>query len=166
MARIAPLHGGGRRSPVDRLTCAMDMKRRDNSQASPTENEMAAAFISYSRADIKFVGRLEAALEARGVQARIDRSDIEKGEEWWKRIQQLIAEADTVIFVLSPDFGNLAGLPGRGRLCRRLEEAALADRRARPRRKACACGPRATELDILRGEPGCRRIGRLRSGDR
>jgi hypothetical protein len=33
----------------------------------------------------------------------VDREDIEKGEEWWTRIQQLIIEADTVIFVLSPD---------------------------------------------------------------
>jgi hypothetical protein len=33
----------------------------------------------------------------------VDREDIEKSEEWWTRIQQLIAEADTVNFVLSTD---------------------------------------------------------------
>ena len=33
----------------------------------------------------------------------MDRQDIEKGEEWWRRIQNLIAEADSVIFVLSPN---------------------------------------------------------------
>jgi len=26
----------------------------------------------------------------------VDREDIEKGEEWWTRIQQLIAEPETV----------------------------------------------------------------------
>ena len=69
----------------------------------PPETAGPTAFISYSRTDIDFVDRLEAALKARGVDARVDRNDIEKGEEWWARIQQLIAEADTIIFVLSPD---------------------------------------------------------------
>jgi hypothetical protein len=39
------------------------------------------AFISYSRTDIVFVDRLQGALRARGVDARVDREDIEKGEE-------------------------------------------------------------------------------------
>jgi hypothetical protein len=33
----------------------------------------------------------------------IDRTDIYAFEEWWKRIEALITEADTVVFVLSPD---------------------------------------------------------------
>lgn len=79
------------------------MKPHVKREALPLEIGRATAFISYSRKDIGFVNRLEVALKARGVDARVDREDIEKGEEWWRRIQQLIAEADTVIFVLSPD---------------------------------------------------------------
>src|SRR5262249_7290026 len=33
----------------------------------------------------------------------IDRSEIYAFEDWWKRIQDLIAKADTVVFVISPD---------------------------------------------------------------
>ena len=43
-------------------------------------------------------------LTARGFAAAIDRSEIYAFEEWWKRIEALIASADTVVFVLSPDF--------------------------------------------------------------
>lgn len=59
-------------------------------------------FISYSRVDQAFVARLEAGLQARGVRAFIDRIDIEKSEDWWARIQQLIRVADSIVFVLSP----------------------------------------------------------------
>lgn len=60
-------------------------------------------FISYSRKDLAFVDRLEVALRARGVEPSIDRSEIYAFEDWWKRIQALIAKADTVVFVLSPE---------------------------------------------------------------
>jgi phosphoribosylformimino-5-aminoimidazole carboxamide ribotide isomerase len=59
-------------------------------------------FISYSRQDIAFVDRLQTSLKGRGVEAFVDREQIEKGEEWWARIKQLITEADTIVFVLSP----------------------------------------------------------------
>src|SRR5262245_40092294 len=59
-------------------------------------------FISYSRQDIAFVDRLQEALAERGIEAYVDREHIEKGEEWWARIKQLITNADTIIFVLSP----------------------------------------------------------------
>jgi WD40 repeat protein/tetratricopeptide (TPR) repeat protein len=59
--------------------------------------------ISYSRRQVKFVDRLQAALRGRCIDAKVDRSDIEKGERVWPRIKQLIIEADTIIFVLSPD---------------------------------------------------------------
>jgi WD40 repeat protein len=81
---------------------AADSKTSDARKVVATEGDKPTAFISYSRTDIEFVNRLEAALKARGVDARVDRDDIEKSEEWWTRIQQLIAEADSVIFVLSP----------------------------------------------------------------
>lgn len=59
-------------------------------------------FISYSRQDMAFVDRLQEALVERGVEASVDRNDIEKSEAWWARITQLITEADTIVFVLSP----------------------------------------------------------------
>src|SRR4051812_39075779 len=63
----------------------------------------AKVFISYSRKDMAFADRLEAALKARGFEPLIDRTEIFAFEEWWKRIETLIARADTVVFVLSPD---------------------------------------------------------------
>lgn len=60
-------------------------------------------FISYSRKDIAFADKLEAALETRGFEVLIDRQEIYAFEDWWKRIQVLIEQSDTVIFVLSPD---------------------------------------------------------------
>lgn len=60
-------------------------------------------FISYSRRDaLDFVDRLQAALAKHGVDAYVDREDIGKGEEWWERIEQLITDADTVIFIMTP----------------------------------------------------------------
>jgi tetratricopeptide (TPR) repeat protein len=63
----------------------------------------AKVFISYSRKDMVFADRLDAALKARGFEPLIDRTDIYAFEEWWKRVEALIAQADTVVFVLSPD---------------------------------------------------------------
>jgi hypothetical protein len=63
----------------------------------------AKVFISYSRKDIAFADRLETALKARGFEPLIDRKDIWALEKWWEGIQSLIAEADTIVFVLSPD---------------------------------------------------------------
>src|SRR6266478_6304573 len=63
----------------------------------------AKVFISYSRKDMAFADQLEAALRARGIEPLIDRSGIYAFEDWWKRIEDLIARADTVVFVLSPD---------------------------------------------------------------
>lgn len=59
-------------------------------------------FISYSRQDMAFVDRLQQALAAHDIEAFVDRAHIEKGEEWWARIKQLVTEADTIVFVLSP----------------------------------------------------------------
>src|SRR5262249_48846687 len=63
----------------------------------------ARVFISYSRKDMAFADRLEAALKARGFEPLIDRTEIYAFEEWWQRIEALIGSADTVVFVLSPD---------------------------------------------------------------
>lgn len=60
-------------------------------------------FISYSRKDMAFADRLDAALKSRGFEPLVDREEVYAFENWWARIQALIAEANTVIFVLSPD---------------------------------------------------------------
>jgi hypothetical protein len=75
-----------------------------NDAAADTGSQSKAkVFISYSRKDMAFADRLEAALKARGFEPPIDRTDIYAFEEWWKRIEALIGQADTVVFVLSPD---------------------------------------------------------------
>src|SRR6201998_185813 len=63
----------------------------------------ARVLISYLRKDVVFGDRLEAALKARGFEPLIDRTEIYAFEDWWKRIEALIARADTIVFVLSPD---------------------------------------------------------------
>src|SRR5437016_3094730 len=75
----------------------------DVAVAESEQVSRAQVFISYSRKDIAFVDQLDAALKARGFEPLIDRTDIYAFEEWWKRIEGLIARADTVVFVLSPD---------------------------------------------------------------
>jgi hypothetical protein len=73
-------------------------------RASQGDRQPAArVFISYSRKDMAFAERLEAALKARGIEPLIDRSEIYAFEDWWKRIEALIAQADTIVMVLSPD---------------------------------------------------------------
>lgn len=72
-------------------------------QTVATAEPKIALFISYSRKDTKFVDSLDKALRARGYDVRIDRSDIQKGEEWWKRIVDLIVDCTLVVFVISPD---------------------------------------------------------------
>jgi len=47
--------------------------------------------------------RPRAALEARGYDVRIDRSDIAPGEDWRARLEGLILAADAVVFVILPD---------------------------------------------------------------
>jgi formylglycine-generating enzyme required for sulfatase activity len=75
----------------------------DAAVAESTQQTNAKVFLSYSRKDIAFVDRLGIALRALDFEPLIDRSDIYAFEEWWQRIEELIARADAVVFVLSPD---------------------------------------------------------------
>lgn len=63
----------------------------------------AKVFISYSRQNLAFADRLDAELRTRGFEPLIDRDEIYAFEDWWQRIQTLITQSDTVIFVLSPE---------------------------------------------------------------
>src|SRR6516164_4774785 len=74
----------------------------DSEHAQDSEPK-ARIFISYSRKDMAFADRLEAALKTRGFEPLIDSTEIYAFEDWWKRIEALISRADTIVFVLSPD---------------------------------------------------------------
>ena len=63
----------------------------------------AKVFVSYSRKDLPFAQMLVAALVERGFDAFLDKTDIAPGEPWKERLAGLIAAADTVVFVVSPD---------------------------------------------------------------
>src|ERR1700722_5972983 len=107
-----------------------------NAQAAEPK---ARIFISYSRKDMAFTDRLDAALKARGFEPLIDRAEIYAFEDWWKRLQALIERADTIVFVLSPDsvasreamkeVEYAASLNKRFApiVCRRVEDAAVPD---------------------------------------
>ena len=113
----------------------MDVKVESLHEVGPK----ARVFISYSRKDLAFADRLEAALKVRGFEPLIDRAKIYAFEDWWKRIEGLIGKADTVVFVLSPDavaseictkeVAHAASLHKRFApiVCRRVEDAATPD---------------------------------------
>ena len=109
---------------------------QDSGAKSDTKTRV---FISYSRKDMAFADKLEAALKARGFEVLIDREEIYAFEDWWKRIEALIGRADTVVFVLSPDavksevalreVAHAASLNKRFApiVCRRVEDATVPD---------------------------------------
>jgi TPR repeat protein len=69
---------------------------------SPDKGKLRV-FVSYSRDDLDFADQLDAALSnVCGFECVIDRHGISGGEDWKRRLGNLISEADTVVFVLSP----------------------------------------------------------------
>src|SRR6476660_6629321 len=61
-------------------------------------------FVSYSRRDsAAFADELVAGLELAGFAPFLDRHDIAAGEDWEARLGGLIAQSDTVVFVVSPE---------------------------------------------------------------
>jgi hypothetical protein len=67
-----------------------------------TEAAKLKVFVSYSRRDIAVADQLVAALTVCGIAPTIDREDVHAAEEWRVRLGQLILEADTVVFILTP----------------------------------------------------------------
>jgi hypothetical protein len=60
-------------------------------------------FISYARRDgSAFAEELVDALDVAGFAAVLDRNDIAAGEDWERRLEGLIAAADTIVFVVTP----------------------------------------------------------------
>jgi hypothetical protein len=70
--------------------------------SAPPERGKLRVFISYSRDDLDFADQLDIALRLLGFETSLDRHAISGGEEWKRRLGNLIREADTVVFVLSP----------------------------------------------------------------
>jgi formylglycine-generating enzyme required for sulfatase activity len=69
--------------------------------------EKLKVFISYSRRDsAAFADELVAGLEVGGFAPYLDRHDIAAGEDWEARLGGLIAQSDTVVFVVSPEAVN------------------------------------------------------------
>jgi TIR domain len=60
-------------------------------------------YISYSRRDAVISGRISDELMRAGFEVFLDRSDIAVGEDWRKRLEELIRQADKVVVLLSPD---------------------------------------------------------------
>lgn len=76
-----------------------------NSNVKPKSNSIGgelSIFISYSRSDMEFTDKLVTELDDRGFRCLIDRRDMEYGEAWQGVLRDLIAECDTVVFVVSP----------------------------------------------------------------
>src|SRR6478735_10908679 len=66
--------------------------------------EKLKVFISYSRKDsAAFADELVGGLELAGFAPFLDRHDIAAGEDWEARLGDLIAQSDTVVFVVSPE---------------------------------------------------------------
>ena len=64
---------------------------------------MSHIFISYSRSDLAFAGRIVQALADNNLDTWIDWKSIPKGEDWEQEIYRGIEEADAFLFLISPD---------------------------------------------------------------
>jgi WD40 repeat protein len=67
------------------------------------EGDKTRVFLSYSRKDSDFANWLRFRLQEREIDVFQDVEDTLAGEDWWRRLQELISQADTIIFVLSPN---------------------------------------------------------------
>jgi TPR repeat protein len=76
--------------------------QQQTSRADSSDKGKLRVFISYSREDLDFVDQLRAGLDLGGFEWIIDYEGISGGEDWRGRLSNLISEADTVIFVLTP----------------------------------------------------------------
>jgi TIR domain-containing protein len=63
---------------------------------------MADVFVSYSRRDSEFVGRVVESIEQRGKETWLDTEGLVDGEVFPAAIRRAIEQADTFLFVISP----------------------------------------------------------------
>lgn len=64
---------------------------------------MTKVFISYSRKDKEITKRLAGELQKRGLDFWIDWEGLPLSADWWEKIEKGIEEADSFIFLISPD---------------------------------------------------------------
>jgi WD40 repeat protein len=87
-------------------TAPVDLDRSSDAPTSTPERPAAAprikVFISYSRHDVTFVEQLGEALQARGIDAWIDRREITPTADWLQRIVQGIVQSTFFVFAVSP----------------------------------------------------------------
>jgi tetratricopeptide (TPR) repeat protein len=81
---------------------------REAGRSVSSDRGKLRVFISYSRDDLDFADQLTAALDFSGFECSIDREGISGGEEWKRSLSGLISEADTVVFVLTPNSARSA----------------------------------------------------------
>lgn len=76
------------------------------------DDAQTRVFLSYSRKDAALVQRVAEGLSAAGFFADFDQAAHDPGnvsagiaaeDEWWKRLQEMIASADVMVFLVSPD---------------------------------------------------------------
>jgi hypothetical protein len=67
---------------------------------------MSHIFISYSRKDFNFAGKIVQELAENNLDTWIDWKSIPKGEDWELEIYRGIEEADAFLFLISPDSGT------------------------------------------------------------
>ena len=75
----------------------------ERAEAMSRPGGQTKVFISYSRKDAAFADRVWDALKERGFLAAIDHDEIFSLEKWWDRLKTLMLQADTVVFVVSPN---------------------------------------------------------------
>jgi TPR repeat protein len=124
-----------------------DIAPQQASRPDSPDRGKLRVFISYSRDDLEFADQLDAALNACGFECIIDRQSIAGGEGWKRRLGNLIMEADTVVFVLSPT-------SARSEICAwEVEEAARLGKRILPINcqplRAAGPPPRLRELNYI-----------------
>jgi hypothetical protein len=99
---------------------------QEASRPASSDGSKLRVFISYSRDDLDFADPLDEALYVCGIECLVDRRGISGGEDWKRRLGNLISEADTIVFVLSPS-------SARSEICAwEVEEAARLSKRIIP----------------------------------
>src|SRR5215469_13599697 len=120
-----------------------DIALQQASRPDSPDGGKLRVFISYSRDDLKFADQLDAALTVCGFECVIDRHGISGGEDWKRRLGNLISEADTVVFVLSPT-------SARSEICDwEVEEATRLGKRILPGRREPAPAPARAQLHLF-----------------
>lgn len=91
----ASLGGEAQANPLETLSTRTNKSRT-------AETPKLSVFLSYSRDDRGFADMLAAGLGARSIDVVMDREGIRHGEEFWRRIQDLIVQCNVVVFLISP----------------------------------------------------------------